>query len=137
MHDVTEGGLATALRELSVTAGRPVEADPSLAPRYPETDRLATVLGFDPLGLLGSGTLLITCRESAAGGLVRKLREAGIEATVLGRILDGLVESPAGLLVDPEGAPWPEFEVDEIARVLAEAGRPPPDESNGRQVPAR
>jgi hydrogenase maturation factor len=64
--------------------------------------------------LIGSGSLLILVRPIAEQSLLRALREAGVTATSIGQ-----VETGTGL-VDPQGSEWPEFDVDELARIYAE-----------------
>jgi hydrogenase maturation factor len=119
MHDITEGGLATAVRELAEACGRGVTVRREAVAVYPETRRLCDLLGADPLGLLASGSLLVTCRPGEADDLLGDLRQAGIEAAVIG----GLGGSGAGVAALERGrpAPWPEFAADEAARLLAEA----------------
>ena len=85
LHDVTEGGVATALEELARAANACVEVEmDSLAP-YPETETLCSALGVDPLGLIGSGSLLIVVRPDGAAPLLSRLTEAGIDAREIGR----------------------------------------------------
>ncbi len=70
MHDVTEGGLATALRELAAAAGHGVLVRRELIPVSALTTRVCALLGADPLGLIASGSLLICCApdEAASSG---------------------------------------------------------------------
>ena len=88
MHDVTEGGLATAVRELGAAGGRRLRLHLDRIPIYPETRRICKALDLEPLGLIGSGSLLITCSPDQAGGLVAAIKAAGIEATDIGEVLD-------------------------------------------------
>ncbi|MEJ2080031.1 MAG: AIR synthase-related protein [Acidobacteriota bacterium] len=111
LHDVTEGGIATALRELAQDCGCRFSVDPARIPVLPETQHICRHLGIDPLGLIGSGSLLILVRPTSAGALVRVIEEAGIPAAEIGR-----VEAGTGL-VDGDGEEWKEFDVDELARV--------------------
>jgi hydrogenase expression/formation protein HypE len=141
MHDVTEGGLATALRELASATGRDVVVHRDRVPVLPEAGHLCALLGVDPLGLIGSGSLLICCDPAEAGELIGRLAGAGIAAANIGE-LDAAGDEPgaaggaggasaasamSGAAVTAMSggrrAPWPEFAVDEAARVLAEAGR--------------
>lgn len=117
MHDVTEGGLATAVAELAAVAGRDIEIDLDHIPYFPETRLVCEHLGVDPLGLIGSGSLLIGCAAADVPQLLDRLHDAGIEAAVIGRVLEG----DGGVRARREGAPaaWPAFAVDEVARVLA------------------
>ncbi len=117
LHDVTEGGLATALRELAVATGRGVVVRCEDIPVLPETRRLCELLEADPLGLIGSGSLLVCCRPGEVAALLAALRAAGIAATAVG----DLGEEGAGVSALEHGrpAPWPSFAADEAARLLA------------------
>jgi hydrogenase expression/formation protein HypE len=117
MHDVTEGGLATALRELAAATGRGVRVHRDRVPVSPETARVCALLGADPLGLIASGSLLVCCDPAEAAGLTGTLEAAGIRTTDIGE----LTEEGAGVVALERGrpAPWPRFEADEAARLLA------------------
>jgi HAD superfamily hydrolase (TIGR01509 family) len=119
MHDVTEGGLATAVAELSVAGGRGIHIVMDAIPVYHETRVICAALGLDPLGLIGSGSLLIVCRAPAAAQLVSDIIEAGIDAAVIGDV----TAAPAGVTATAgEGAgDWPVFAADEIARAFTAA----------------
>lgn len=117
MHDVTEGGLATALMELSAAGGRKIAVQIEKIPVFEQTRRLCAVLGLDPLGLIGSGSLLICCRPSKSPVLMRQLDARGIAVTVIGRVIGrgrGVEASHHG-----QSVPWPHFEVDEITKLFA------------------
>jgi hydrogenase maturation factor len=120
MHDVTEGGLATALEEFGLAGGHRIRADLDRIPVFPETRRVCGLLGIDPLGLIGSGSLLIACRRDGAANLIAQLTAGGIEATIIGEVLEPAV--PGETIVEGVrlGAPagWPRFAVDEVARLL-------------------
>ena len=81
MHDVTEGGLATALRELAVACGHGIVVHLERVPLLPETRRLCELLDVDPLGLIASGSLLVCCRPDETEALLRALAGEGIAAT--------------------------------------------------------
>lgn len=117
LHDVTEGGVATALEELSLAGGWALDIDIAAIPVFPATARIAALLDLDPLGLIGSGSLLIGCRPQGADVLVARLRQAGIQASRIGAV----VAAPPGIRARGEGRPaaWPRFEVDEIARLFS------------------
>jgi hydrogenase maturation factor len=76
---------------------------------------MCKLLGLDPLGLIGSGSLLITCSPDEAGHLAGALRAAGIQATDIGEVLE------AGQGVEAlrcgEPAELPQFERDEVSRL--------------------
>jgi len=119
MHDVTEGGMATALEELSVACRHRIRVQIDRIPVLPETRDLCGLLGLDPLGLIGSGSLIIVCRPSKAGELQSKIREAGVAVSEIGEIGEPGVGVEA---VNQAGQPipWPHFEADEITRVSPE-----------------
>jgi len=115
LHDVTEGGVATAVRELSAACGHRLQVHLDQIPLYPETERICRVFGLDPLGLIGSGSLLITCAPNEVLALRQALETAGIAATEIGEVLEegeGVEVCENGRLVD-----WPYFERDEVSRL--------------------
>ena len=63
MHDPTEGGLATGLRELAEASGLGMRVEMEKIAVFPETEVLCGKLRLDPLGLLASGALLIVTAE--------------------------------------------------------------------------
>src|SRR5438093_911301 len=88
MHDVTEGGLATALEELGIACRPHIRVYVDSIPVLAETAKLCRLLDLDPLGLIGSGSLLITCQRGASGDLERAIREAGIDVRSIGEMLE-------------------------------------------------
>jgi hydrogenase maturation factor len=121
MHDVTEGGLATALRELAAATGCGVRVHRDRVPVSPETARICALLEADPLGLIGSGSLLICCDPDDSAELISALEAAGVPAADIGQ----LTEKGAGVvaLERDRPAPWPAFAADEATRLLAEHRR--------------
>jgi hydrogenase expression/formation protein HypE len=115
MHDVTEGGLATAVRELGAAGGRRLRLHLDRIPVYPETARLGEILGIDPLGLIGSGSLLITVAQPQAQALAVALRAAGIQVSDVGEVL----EEGHGVeaLMHGRRAELPRFDRDEVSRL--------------------
>ncbi|MBI4201576.1 MAG: hydrogenase expression/formation protein [Chloroflexi bacterium] len=119
LHDPTEGGLATGLREVALAAGVGLEVWEEAVAVLPETEAVCRALGLDPLGLLASGSLLGTLAEKEADGLVERLAELGVQARVIGRVTpkgEGVKLRRGGRLVD-----LPVFPRDELARYFAKA----------------
>ena len=116
MHDVTEGGLATAAEELSIAGGYRIKIDMDTIPVFAETRQVCRLLGIDPLGLIGSGSLLICCRQTGCKSLMSAIRRSGIDVTCIGEVL----EEGQGIaaLKKAQPTPWPQFEVDEITRLF-------------------
>jgi hydrogenase maturation factor len=121
LHDPTEGGLATAAREIAVAAGCGVRIDRDAIPILPETRAIAAALGLDPLGMLASGSLLVAADRADAPRLVAAGRAAGIPTTEIGEV----VPPDVGFILTERGGvrPLPEFEIDEVSRALIDAAR--------------
>lgn len=122
MHDPTEGGLATGLREIATAAGTGILVERDPIPVYPETAAICAALSLDPLGLIASGALLATVSRDTANRAVALLNEAGIQAARIGTLL----ADPNQILMRAGGreTDLPEFAVDEIARLFAGAVHP-------------
>jgi hydrogenase maturation factor len=117
LHDPTEGGVATGLRELAHAAGVGLLIDEHRLPVLPECEVLCRHFGLDPLGLIGSGALLIASASDRAAAIVRRLRGEGVSATVIGQV----VPPERGCVlrsVDQSERPLPVFARDEIARLF-------------------
>lgn len=116
MHDVTEGGVATAITELSCAGGHQLDIHLDRIPILPQAASVCRLLDIQPLGLIGSGSLLIVCRPQAVDILMRALGEKGIAVACIGE-----VKAPGrGVQAHRNKArvTWPEFEVDEITRLF-------------------
>lgn len=87
MHDVTEGGVLGAVWELAYANGCGAEIFSDRIYICAETRALCAEAGLDPLRLIGSGSLLIACKNGES--LVHALKSRGIEAAVIGRAIAG------------------------------------------------
>ena len=117
MHDVTEGGLATGLREVAKASGLGLAIEESSVPILSECQEVCDALGLDPLGLLASGALLITLPTADVPGLLTSLEGEGIDGFEIGT----MIEAAEGLqMVEFHGeTPLPEFSRDELARYMS------------------
>lgn len=116
LHDVTEGGLATAVQELSIAGGHRIHINIDSVPMYSLTKKFCNLLNLDPLGLIGSGSLLIVCAPDAADTIFEKVRAVGIDITRIGTV----VRSGSGVDAFRKGQPaiWPVFERDELSKLF-------------------
>jgi HAD superfamily hydrolase (TIGR01509 family) len=116
MHDVTEGGLSTAVTELSIAGRHRIRIDMENIPVFEQTRRLCRAFGISPLGLIGSGSLLICCRPQMKETLLEAIQNAGISVTCIGEVM----EKGRGVVAWEGSSPveWPHFEVDELARLF-------------------
>ncbi len=112
MHDPTEGGLSTALHELADASGSGFVVDRDSIHLFPETRLLSERFAIDPLGLIASGSLLISVDSGVGTELVRTLEGNGIMAAVIGK----MHEDPARRSIVFEGKeiPLKRFDRDEI-----------------------
>lgn len=116
MHDATEGGLATALRELAGASGLGARVERQAVPVLPETAAFCAALGLDPLGLLASGCLLAAVAPEDEAAALAALGGAGIAATAIGTLQP---EAAGMVMVEHDGErPLPAFSRDELARYL-------------------
>ncbi len=116
MHDPTEGGVATALRELAIASGVGLVLDGDALFASRDTLELCAALDLDPLGVISSGALLIGVRGEDAEDVRDAIREAGILCEIIGRTED----RGRGLKIRQDGT-WtdlPTFDRDEIAGVF-------------------
>lgn len=117
LHDPTEGGVATGLWELAEAAEVGLQLDEASLPILPECAQLCRHFGLDPLGLIGSGALLVVAAAERAEPIVQRLRAEGVRAAIIG----GVVPADAGCRLrarDGEWRPLPVFQRDEITRLF-------------------
>ncbi len=125
LHDLTEGGLATAVLELAVASQVGAVLHPAwLQLAAPETLSICASLHLDLMGLLSSGCLLIAVPPGLVDACLRALGDAHVPAVACGT----LVERAHGCtLVDGDRVmPLPRFARDELARWLDDHHDPSP-----------
>ncbi|MEJ2096752.1 MAG: HAD-IA family hydrolase [Deltaproteobacteria bacterium] len=120
MHDVTEGGVATAVAELSIAGRHRINVDMDAIPVADQTRQLCRIFNISPLGLIGSGSLLICCHPERMETLLENIDRAGIRAACIGEIM----RPGQGVTAVKNAEPvvWPQFEVDELARLFRQSG---------------
>jgi hydrogenase maturation factor len=116
MHDPTEGGLATALSEVSAASNTGMLINRDNVPILPEAAELCDALSVDPWGLIASGALLITAAPDSAAGVIDAVTGTGSPAVDIGEVRPA--EDGLKLVSGGQELPFPIFERDEIARVL-------------------
>lgn len=117
LHDPTEGGLATALLELSAFTHCGIDVAAREVEVLPETQALCQHFGLDPFGLLASGSLLAVLPEDEALRLGKALEDhLGIRSSLIG----ALTAEESCIWRDLKGrkGAFPQFARDEIVRVL-------------------
>lgn len=86
MHDVTEGGVLGALWELAEASGVGLRIYWDKIPVRPETRTICEEFGLNPLKLISSGCMLITCRDGQ--GMLEALNREGIPASIIGEVVE-------------------------------------------------
>lgn len=116
MHDITEGGLATALTELSIAGGHKLYIDMARILVFPETIKICELLQIDPMGLIGSGSLIICCKPEGETQLIDEISAANISVACVGKVM----EPGRGIDARRHGEieKWPYFEADELTRLF-------------------
>jgi thiamin-phosphate kinase len=115
MHDPTEGGIAMALYELASASGNGMRIELDTIPVLPVTQTICEYFHINPLGLISSGTLLLTIPPERWPELQERLYEEGIDASVIGTVCVG---SGIAAFVDGKPAEFVYSETDELAKVL-------------------
>lgn len=89
MHDVTEGGVATALFELAHASSVKLLVNTASIPVLDATQRLCEHFEMDALGLLGSGALLIALPKKNWPRLQEAFKARGFFVTLIGEAHEG------------------------------------------------
>lgn len=84
MHDPTEGGFMGGIGEISALSGLRTDIDYASVPVHPLTARAAEKLGFDPLRLIASGSLIAAVPGEKTSEALRELAKLNIDASVVG-----------------------------------------------------
>ena len=84
MHDVSRGGIFSALWELAEKGNVGIEVDLKKIPIRQETIEICEVLGVNPYELYGAGALLIVTDKG--NQLIHELEKQEIPAAVIGKI---------------------------------------------------
>ncbi len=86
MHDPTEGGVLGGVHEICDASEKGFYVGSSTIPVNEETQAICDVLDINPLALIGSGALLITCSEQDAPTLIKELEKNEIPSAIIGEI---------------------------------------------------
>ncbi len=115
MHDPTEGGLATGLKELAEATGLGIRVDTGRIPLLDDAKALCKEFHLDIMGAIASGSLLIVTDSGSEEKILSALESEGISAGSIGEMTE-----EKDMLLGTEGK-WknlPEFERDEIVKLF-------------------
>jgi hydrogenase expression/formation protein HypE len=88
MHDPTEGGVAGGIHEMADASGLGVKVFEDQIAVQPETAKICSYFGIDPLQLISSGALLISAEAKFAGEIIENVEQQQIEASIIGEFLE-------------------------------------------------
>lgn len=116
LHDPTEGGLATGLREVAIAANVGLRIIAERIPLLQEGKELLSVFGLDPMGTIASGALALTVAPGDVDALLAAFQQADIAANVIGEVVP--MEQGVTLQRGGKDTPLPTFDADEIAKLF-------------------
>jgi hydrogenase maturation factor len=99
MHDPTEGGIYTALWELSEASGLCLSVDLNSVPVPDLSMRICRLLRINPLAAIASGALLLAAPAGAAMNIRNALQANGIPCVEIGHV----TEEPGPLVIENFG----------------------------------
>jgi hydrogenase maturation factor len=117
LHDPTEGGLATGIREIAEVSGCGAVVNRDLIPVLDETVKVSDYFGLDPLGLLASGSLLVAATPEHVKGIQHAAAAMGFKAALIGKLT--VPERGFTMVSEGTSAQLPTFEIDEVARLFS------------------
>lgn len=116
MHDPTEGGVATGLRELAQASGVGMHISAAQLPVLPAGALLCEAFGLDPLGTIASGALLAAVPAAQATLAIDACAAAGIACYHIGTAVANAAEIT--LYTGTTSQSLPTFARDEILRIF-------------------
>ncbi len=117
MHDPTEGGLASGIREIAIASNCGAVVNRSLIPVLSETAALCAHFDMDPLGMLASGSLLAAVSPDRVPDIEKACLDRGFTPAMIGK----LTVPGCGFTIVEDGLnrDLPVFAVDEVAKLFA------------------
>jgi hydrogenase maturation factor len=117
MHDATEGGVIGGLFEIANASGAGMETDEAAFVYPEEVKMVCEAFNIDPVAAIAEGSLLITARPTYSKEIIRKLKKANINSSIIGKVTDKpktrIIKRLDGSVVPleiPEQDPfWPVF----------------------------
>ncbi len=86
MHDPTEGGISNGIHELCNASGVGFRITHESIPVHHSTRSICDLLGVNPLNLISSGCMLMTCHPDNSKEVLNTLEEVDVETSVIGEI---------------------------------------------------
>lgn len=90
MHDATEGGVLGGFFEVAHASNVGMEIDEASFIYPEEVKMVCDAFNIDPIAAIAEGSLIITAKPTHSNEIIRKLRKAGISASVVGKVTNDL-----------------------------------------------
>ena len=88
MHDVTEGGILGAVWEVCSASGYGAEINIESIRIREITHKICNFYNIDPLKLISSGSMLITCSQKDKEDIIKEVSNAGVDCIEIGMITE-------------------------------------------------
>jgi len=86
MHDATEGGVLSALRELAAASSAGLYVEKEKIPVLRDTKSICDLFHIDPLTSVGEGSLVIACQPRYTPDVVSALEKSAIPCEIVGEL---------------------------------------------------
>lgn len=86
MHDPTEGGIYNGLHELCDASSVGFEIDVSSIFIDQATQRICETLGVNPMELISSGCMILTCTDARSDDVISAIESSGVSSVRIGSI---------------------------------------------------
>ncbi|MFX0107219.1 MAG: AIR synthase family protein [Candidatus Hodarchaeota archaeon] len=86
MHDPTEGGISGGLHEICDASNTGFSIDLSKIPITEATEEICKALSINPLELISSGSMIMTCKAESSDDVVKAVQDVGVKASVIGEM---------------------------------------------------
>lgn len=117
MHDPTEGGIACAIREMTLASNTGVLIEEEKINVLPEPLELSCLFNLNPMGTISSGALLLALDEKDTADLIDLLKKNKIYASKIGTF----ASKEKGMLIKKKNGkiiPFSYSETDEITKIF-------------------
>jgi len=90
MRDITRGGLATVLNELSELTNKGIELNEKEIPIKDSVNGICEIIGFDPLYLANEGKVVLVVHPDDAEKVLETLKKnkLGVDSKIIGKIVN-------------------------------------------------
>ncbi|MCM8818369.1 MAG: HAD-IA family hydrolase [Candidatus Omnitrophica bacterium] len=115
MHDPTEGGISTALYEISEAKNIGILIEIKKLKFYPPTIKLCKIFNLDPYGIISSGCIVGILDKKDINDFVNFCQNRKIKFEIIGKVIE---EKGVYYFKNHKKVEFPKFEKDEINKLF-------------------